>query len=159
MMLWVRPTEEGLLAPVSRLDAQLIAKLPVMKRVHCDVKRPRNGKHHRKFFWLMERAHEQQERFKPFDLFRAFVTVKAGYCFTCDVPPEKVDAKLLQFFVETGSHVFYEPTENLDVRIMIPRSLAWHSMDQDEFDKFYPAALDVLATEFGIDVDKLEDPI
>lgn len=157
MQLWVRRTEELMLVPATRLDVKLIEKLPLLKRVFCDIKRPRNAKHHRKFFALMSWAFQHQGMSNNFDWFRAFVTCKAGYCSTCELPPEKVDNTLLTFLREHESHVFFEPTKAGLIRIMIPRSIAWDKMDQEEFDVFYPRALDVLMTEFGIDPEHFEE--
>ena len=157
MHIWLRPTEEHLLAPVTRLDEGLIAKLPLLKRVFCDLKRPRNGKHHRKFFAIMTWAFQHQGKTDNFDWFRAYVTCHAGYCSTCELPPEKVDDKIIRFLFDHEAHVFFEPTDKGLIRVSIPKSIAWDKMDQDEFSLFYPRALDVLTAHFGIDVSHFEE--
>jgi hypothetical protein len=78
---------------------------------------PRNGPHHRKMFALLSLVAENSETYNT--TAKALVAVKlaAGY-FDPHVEPK------------TGEI------------IPIPQSIAYDAMDQDEFDKFYSAALD-----------------
>lgn len=157
MQLWVRRTEELMLVPATRLDVKLIEKLPLLKRVFCDIKRPRNGKHHRKFFAIVDWAFQHQDKTNNIGWFRAHLTVLAGYARVLELPPEKVDQNLVKFFYDYEAYVFFEPTDTGMMRIMVPKSLAWDKMDQDEFDQFYPRALDALMAEYGIDPAHFEE--
>jgi len=78
---------------------------------------PRHGKHHRKFFALLQLVAENSETYDTVE--KALVAVKlvTGYCDPVIHP-------------ETGEF------------LQIPRSISYESMDQDEFEKFYSAAID-----------------
>lgn len=78
---------------------------------------PRHGKHHRKFFALLNLVTENSETYNTIE--KALVAVKlvTGYADPLIHP-------------ETGEIT------------MIPRSIAYDNMDQDEFDQFYGAAID-----------------
>lgn len=79
--------------------------------------RPRHGKHHRKFFALLQLVAENSETYDTTE--KALVAVKlvTGYC----------------------SPVIHPETGEL---IQVPLSIAYDSMDQDEFDRFYSSAID-----------------
>lgn len=79
--------------------------------------RPRHGKHHRKFFALLQLVAENSETYDTTE--KALVAVKlvTGYC----------------------SPVIHPETGEL---IQVPLSIAYDSMDQDEFDRFYSGAID-----------------
>lgn len=77
-----------------------------------DLARRRNVDHHRKGFALLRAMHANQDRFDdiPFDQFRKWVTLQAGYFDT--------------FIV--GNREYIEP-----------HSLAFDKMDQSKFDAVY----------------------
>ncbi len=79
--------------------------------------RPRNPKHHRKLFALLHLIVENSETYDTIEKALVAVKLMAGYC---DV------------------HVC--PKTNKFVQI--PKSIAFESMGQDEFEVFYSAALD-----------------
>lgn len=79
--------------------------------------RPRNGKHHRKFFALLTLVAENSETYNTTE--KALVAVKlcSGYA---DPFLDPVTGELTQ----------------------IPQSIAYDKMEQDEFERFYSAAID-----------------
>lgn len=81
--------------------------------------RPRHAKHHRKFFALLTLVAENSEIYNTTE--KALVAVKlvTGH-FDLMVHPET--GEILQ----------------------IPKSIAYESMEQDEFDRFYSAAIDAV---------------
>lgn len=81
--------------------------------------RPRHGKHHRKFFALLQLVADNSEVYDTAE--KALVAVKlvTGH-FDLMVHPET--GEILQ----------------------IPRSISYDSMEQDEFDAFYSAAIDAV---------------
>jgi len=79
--------------------------------------RPRHGKHHRKFFALLNLVAENSETYDTTE--KALVAVKlvTGYA---DPIIDPTTGELIQ----------------------VPRSIAYDAMDQDEFEGFYSAAID-----------------
>lgn len=79
--------------------------------------RPRNGKHHRKLFALLTLVAENSETYDTTE--KALVAIK---------------------LVVGHYEPFIDPkTGEL---LQMPKSIAYDAMDQDEFDKFYSAAID-----------------
>lgn len=120
------------LVPATADAAEMLAKIGVGKAVNAKVTQPRNGKFHRKFFAMIDVAYSNHEwpeletRFGKVkcsrDLFRQYVTVKAGH----------YEAAL---------------TPHGEVRC-VPKSISFGKMDQSEFDQLYSDALDVILREY-----------
>ncbi|HEY0842451.1 DUF1367 family protein [Methylotenera sp.] len=98
-----------------------------------EAKLPRNSRHHRKFFamlnlgfdaWEPQRKHKSykgREVQKNFEIFRADVLIAAG---------------------------FYEQTFGLDGRLRLePKSISFARMEQPEFEEVYNRCLDVLLAD------------
>ena len=79
--------------------------------------RPRNGAHHKKLFALLQLVAENSETYDTVE--KALVAIKLVSGYT-DPFIDPISGKLTQ----------------------MPKSIAYESMDQDEFDKFYQAAID-----------------
>lgn len=101
--------------------------------VAAEVKKPRNGKFHNKFWAMLDVAyanHEWPEIDHPkfgkirtsYDMFRKYVTVRAGH-YTADLTP--------------GGEIRAEP-----------KSISFAKMDQTEFEALYSDVLDVILGEF-----------
>ncbi|MFN8758836.1 MAG: DUF1367 family protein [Tagaea sp.] len=123
-------TGPTLLAPADVEAAEYLERVPDGAYLHCELTRPRNPGHHRKFFALLQvafdlwqgtiepREHRGQQVLPNFDRFRADVTILAGY---------------------------YRPVVNVKNELRLePRSISFSSMDQVEFDDLYNRVLDVL---------------
>lgn len=85
--------------------------------VRMEWARPRNGSHHRKFFALLSLVAENSETYDTTE--KALVAVK---------------------LVTGHADPFIDPSTG--ELIQLPRSIAYDAMDQDEFDRFYEAAID-----------------
>lgn len=85
--------------------------------VRMEWARPRNGQHHRKLFALLQLVSENSEIYDTPE--KALVAVKlvTGHF---DLMAHPVTGEIMQ----------------------IPRSISYEAMEQDEFDKFYSAAID-----------------
>lgn len=83
-----------------------------------DAKRSRNVQHHRKLFALLQIVLENQERFRTVDELLDFFKIATGYCET---------------LVFAGREY------------VKPKSIAFESMGQDEFERFFDAVCDLIA--------------
>lgn len=101
--------------------------------VMVEVKRPRRLKHHRLFFALLSIVWENcdQERYPTVEDLRAAITIAAGHRTRIELPGNVVG--------------------------FIPRSIAFHKMDQAEFSAFYDRVCDLIAKHFlpGVTSDQL----
>lgn len=106
--------------------------LKLGKPISVNVTENRNNKFHRKFFSMLKVAFDNHEWPEietqwgnarcSFEMFRNFVTVKAGY-YTPELTPEgKVK--------------------------VVPKSISFNKMDEDEFKKLYSDVLDVILKEY-----------
>lgn len=127
MELHAIKTADGLLRPATETDRDELGKLRQGRIVRLSMTRSRNPDFHAKFFALLRIGFAHQDRYEAFEAFRYELTVRCGF-----------------FYAHThvdGSVSFY------------PRSIAFHSMEQDEFERLYSQAIDVLLQHFLIDLD------
>lgn len=82
---------------------------------------PRSPQHHRLVFAMFAALHAMQEQFEDVDRLRQWLTVGAGYC---DFVPG--------------------PTGRM---VALPRSIAWHRMDEAEFAELHAKLAGFLWTE------------
>lgn len=120
------------LAPSDAISADWFNKVPLGKPVNAKVTQPRNGKFHRKFFSMLNVAYANHDwpdiesQFGPvrtsFEMFRDYVTVKAGH-YEADLTPQgQIRARA--------------------------KSISFAKMDEDEFERLYSDVLDVILNEF-----------
>ncbi|MEN8658302.1 MAG: DUF1367 family protein [Marivita sp.] len=120
------------LVPTDAVSSEWFNRLKMGAPINADVKQMRNGKFHRKFFAMLNTAYanhdwpEIETKFgmarTSFDMFRKYVTVKAGH-YEVDLTPSG------------------EPR-------VVPKSIAWAQMDEAEFSQLYSDVLDVILAEF-----------
>lgn len=120
------------LVPSDAMAAEWLAKVQIGKAVNAKVSLPRNGNYHRKFFAMLNVAYANhdwpsvQSQFGPvktsFEMFRKYVTVKAGH-YEMDITPRG------------------------EIRAE-PKSISWAKMDEEEFQRLYSDVLDVILMEF-----------
>lgn len=126
--LYLTKTAAGALAPADQQSTECIAKLKLGTTVAATVRQPRNVRFHRKFWALLNVAYDAWEPVgkeykgqpvqKNFEQFRRDVTILAGY---------------------------YESTYTLKGEVrLVPKSISFASMDEDEFGKLYSAIIDVI---------------
>jgi hypothetical protein len=112
----MRRTVQGL-SPVDQFNwEQLVGdRIKVGDDVKCKVTKSRNLKFHMKFFAMLRATFDMQDEFETMPQWRAVVTVGSGHC---DLVP------------------------GTDGRpVAIPKSIAFHQMDETEFNRVYQDAL------------------
>lgn len=119
---------DGVLVPVGEEAAEQFKKLTKTEFV-VSIASNRNPAFHRKAFALLNRIYSNQEKFDNVDLFRAWITMKAGYVLTGTAP--------------NGTPLF------------LPESLSFESMKPEKFERWYSSVLDVAFYEYGMDKDAL----
>ena len=129
--LFFTKTPAGLV-PADAIAAEWLVGVPTGKAVNANVRLPRNAHFHRKFFAMLNAAYanhewpDVQSQFGPvktsFEMFREYVTVKAGF-YEMDMTPQGT------------------------IRARA-KSIKFAKMDDEEFARLYSAVLDVILAEF-----------
>jgi hypothetical protein len=128
MEVLLKKTADGALVPVDEGNADLLKKIKLDATLRCEIKRVRNPKFLRKFFKLLSLGYEAWEPGiaeykgfevqKDFEQFRETVTIAAGH-----------------FYVTTNL--------NGAVRVRA-KSIAFDSMEEEEFESLYTSVANVL---------------
>lgn len=105
--LFMRKTLRGL----EPADGAEMPRLKLGSVVKVKITRPRNVMHHRKFYALMNLIFKNQEHYETLDDLVNIIKIATGHC-----------------------HVYRK--KNGDA-LPVPRSIAFHNMDQTQFDDFY----------------------
>ena len=105
MKLFLRNTISGLV-PLYPSDFDEKRKLRLGQDYECEVKNPRNYEFHKKFMALVNIGHENTKLNMPFDTYRKYMIMKAGYFKS----------------YQTAKGVYYEAD-----------SISFASMSQNEF--------------------------
>lgn len=111
----------GGLRPVDDLGTQYLSRIKHGDVVLCEVKRPRNLGHHRKFFKLMQVV-QPNTSYPTVDALVVAMKVYLGHCDTVSLKGGKLAA--------------------------VPKSIAFHAMNQEAFAQFYDAAVDAVVAHF-----------
>ena len=128
MKLLLQNTIHGLV-PLYPSDFDEKRKLKLGETYEADIKNPRNVGFHRKFFALINLGHQNSQLDMPFETFRRYVIIKAGF-FNA---------------YHTGKGTYYEA-----------QSIAFSSMDEDTFEEVYSRVLDVIIKEIGSTSEEIE---
>jgi hypothetical protein len=128
MKLLCRNTIQGLM-PLYPSDFDEKRKLKLGQDYQVEVTNPRNVGFHRKFFAMLNVGHENTSLDMPFETYRKYMTVKAGF-FTA---------------YQTPKGIYYDPD-----------SISFSSMSQDEFEEVYSRVLDKVIEDIGIDKEDIE---
>lgn len=128
MKLLCRNTIQGLV-PLYPSDFDEKRKLKLGEDYQVEVTNPRNVGFHRKFFAMLNVGHENTSLDMPFDTYRKYMTVKAGF-FTAYTTPKGV---------------YYDPD-----------SISFSNMSQDEFEEVYSRVLDKVIEDIGLDKESVE---
>lgn len=117
----------GSLKPVDETGAEIIGKISAGETVRCEITRPRNLAHHRKFFALLNVIYPHQTVYGSRAAFRAAIEVALGFGETVKLPDSRI--------------------------IIIPTSISFANMDQTAFDALFEKAIDLIITRIlpGID--------
>lgn len=102
---------------------KIVRELAPGEMVHFTYRMPRSPQHHKFFFARLNELFERQERFEDVDRLLEWLKVGAGHA---DLVPGR-DGTL----------------------VAIPKSIAWHSLDEQEFIEFTRAMTDFLWTPYA----------
>ena len=129
MKLYVKNTLQGLI-PLYDSDFTEKRKLKLNKEYEVEIKHPRNIGHHRKFFALLNLAHSNTSLEMPFETYRKYVIMKAGYFKVYHTPKGE----------------FYDA-----------ESISFANMPQDVFEELYSRVLDVVINDLGCTEQEIMD--
>lgn len=124
------PSTGVILYPTDEESEAQLRKMKDGDEVAVEAKRARSGPHHRWFFAMMNKIFDNQEQFKSVDNMLDAVKLELGW--------SDMKEKL-------NGDQWYEP-----------KSISFHDMGQDEFNKFADPAIDKLCIHFKIDRELLE---
>ena len=128
MKITVRNTINGLV-PLYSSDLEEKRKLKIGETYQVEVKRPRNYQFHKKFFALLNIGWENTDVEMPFDTYRRWVTIRAGFYKVYHTPKGEL----------------YEP-----------ESIAFSNMDEDTFSEVYERVLSIILKDTGADKPDVE---
>ena len=117
------------LVPLYPSDFDDKRKLRLGETYQVEVTNPRNVGFHKKFFAMLNVGHENTSLDMPFDTYRKYMIVKAGF-FTA---------------YQTPKGIYYDPN-----------SISFASMSQDEFEEVYSRVLDKVIEDVGLDREDVE---
>jgi len=122
MKVHLKKNYDGSFLPADQEAAEWSAKLKIGQVVAADFKAVRNYEFHKKYFGMLKMAFENQEDYPSLEKLREAAQIAAGY---------------------------YEVIYMLDGRRGLKsQSIAFDSMNQEEFEKLYSAVLNVILAHF-----------
>lgn len=125
MKILLRKRLDGALYPMDEEAESALKRLKAGKDCWCEIKVARDPVQHRRYFGLLTLTFENQERYTNIEHFRKAVQIKAG-------------------------HV--EELITLDGEVLLmPKSIAWGSLDQLEFDMLFGQVMRVCADILGME--------
>jgi hypothetical protein len=128
MKITVRNTINGLV-PLYSSDLDEKRKLKIGETYQVEVKRPRNYQFHKKFFALLNIGWENTDVEMPFDTYRRWVTMRAGFYKVYHTPKGEL----------------YEP-----------ESISFSNMDDDTFSEVYDRVLNIILKDTGAEKPDVE---
>ena len=121
------------LKPLYDSDLDEKRKLKIGELIFVRSGKNRNYEFHKKFFALIKLGHENTKLTSiPFNAYRAYVIMKAGYADVYKTPNGK---------------------------FALPQSIAFSEMDNDEFQKLYEASIQVIMDDIGADRESIEQEL
>ena len=131
MKILLQNTINGLL-PLYGSDYDEKRKLKLGETYEAEIVRPRNVGFHRKFFALINLGWENTSMELPFEVYRKWVIMKAGYVQTYD----------------TGKGILYEA-----------ESIAFGSMPEDRFEVLFGRCLDIIIKDIGATEEDIQNAL
>ena len=128
MKLLLRNTISGLV-PLYPSDQEEKKKLKLGTDYEAEIRLPRNVGFHRKMFALFNVGHQNTSLDMPFETYRKYMTMKAGYFKAYQTP----------------KGVYYEAD-----------SLSFSSMSQETFEEVYSRVLDKIIEDIGATSEEIE---
>ena len=108
--------------PESPIDEDNLKRIKPGQTIEVEYKKPRNPQFHRKFFALLGVVLDNQDRH------------------------DSIDSLLIELKLQMAHYDLHVTMGGKS--IYIPKSIAFHRMDDDEFAKFYDRALTVILKRF-----------
>jgi hypothetical protein len=121
MKLMLKKIAGGLI-PSLPMDEEKLSKWKFGSIMECEVKKPRNGQFHRKFFALINVVYINQEKYTQLDDLLVEVKLKTGH---------------YKEHLTTKGEIIY-----------LPKSISFAQMDEMEFGLFYSKVIDVVLKHF-----------
>jgi len=118
------------LVPYSENDSEQYSKLKYNTVYRVNIKQPRNYKHHSKYFALCRMICDNTEYFTSEKQVSEYLKLKTGH---------------IESFV-IGNET-----------IIIPKSINFDTLAQDEFEKYYDACLPIIAELLGCTVHEIQE--
>ncbi len=128
MEIYVRNTISGLV-PLYPSDFDEKRKLKLGQDYKADITFPRNLGFHKKFMALINVGCENSRLNMPFDTYRHYMTIKAGYFKAYQTP----------------KGIYYEAM-----------SISFASMEEDKFQEVYSRVLDKIIEDIGVTSEEIE---
>ena len=128
MKIMLQNTLHGLV-PLYPSDYDNKRKLKIGETYEADIKNPRNIGFHKKFFALINLGHQNTSLDLPFEVYRRYCIMKAGFV-----------------------SIYQTPKGNL----YEPQSIAFGNMDEDTFQDVYSRVLDVVIADIGSTSEEIE---
>jgi len=129
--LLCRNTISGLV-PMFPSDMDEKRKLKLGVDYLVEVTNPRNYEYHKRFFALLNIGHENTNLDMPFDTYRKYILMKAGYFKAYSTP----------------KGVFYDA-----------ESISFASMPQDKFEEVYSRVLDKIIADIGCTNEEIQSQL
>lgn len=128
MEIYLQNTMNGFI-PLYPSDYDEKRKLKIGEVYKANIVNPRNYEFHKKFMALINLGHENTSLEMPFDSYRKYVTLKAGFYKA----------------YQTGKGTYFEP-----------ESISFSSMSQDKFEDVFSRVLDVIIKDIGFTNEEVE---
>jgi len=119
--VFLRRTLSGF-SPADEASAELCRSFKINETYRADIVRPRNGPWHRRYWKLVSVVYENCEQFASAELLHGYLKLRCGV----STPVASL---------ATGE-VF-----------MVPGSIAFHRMTQEQFEAFWTKVVEVVTTE------------
>ncbi len=120
------------LKPLYDSDMDEKRKLKFGETYLCEIKKERNYEFHKKYFALIKLGHENTKLTMPFNAYRCYIQMKAGYVEVFDT--------------ERG-------------KMVLPRSISFSNMDEDKFQQLYSDTIQVIMNDIGVDEETINKEI
>ena len=131
MKLLLNNTLSGLV-PLYPSDYDNKRKLKLGETYEAEIKNPRNIRFHRLFFALLNIGHENTDLDMPFETYRHYMIIKAGFFKA----------------YQTSKGLYYEPD-----------SISFSSMSEEQFHEVYDRVLDKIIKDIGATKEDIEDQL
>lgn len=158
----------GRLQPIDDAGREALQAIPNGAIVKVKTSIPRNEKHHRKFFKLLSVVAENSPVYDSVDQLLVAMKIATGHVKTLIVPRFSANelAPVISAFHELKENLSQQASDKVHhlVELMesrlkeavaeetqvvyVPKSIAFHNMDQVEFSKFFNRCVEIVCRRF-----------